>query len=160
MENYNKNEESSYIQYLDANNLYAWAMSQKLPVSNFKWVEDTSKINEKFIKNYNENSNKGYILEVDVKYPKKLHDSHSDLPFLPKRMKIDKCKKLVCNLRNKKKYVVHIKSLKQALNHELKLKRVHRIIEFNQKAWLKPYIDMNTELGKLAKDDFEKISLN
>ena len=73
MENYNKNEESSYIQYLDANNLYGWAMSQKLPVNNFKWVEDTSKINEEFIKNYNEYNKKGYILEVDVKYPKKLH---------------------------------------------------------------------------------------
>ena len=71
-------------------------------------------------------------------------------------MKIDKCKKLVCDLRNKKKYVVHIKSLKQALNHRLKLKRVHRIIEFSQNAWLKSYIDMNTELRKLAKDDFEK----
>ena len=71
-------------------------------------------------------------------------------------MKIDKCQKLVCNLHNKQKYVVHIKSLKQALNHGLKLKRVHRIIEVNQKAWLKPYIDMNTELRKLAKDDFEK----
>ena len=137
MENYYKNKESSYIQYLDANNLYGWAMSQKLPVNNFKWVEDISRINEEFIKNYNENSNKGYILKVDVKYPKKLHDSHSDLPFLPRRMKIDKCKKLVCNLHNKKKYVVHIKSLKQALNHGLKLKRVHRIIEFSQKASLK-----------------------
>ena len=102
IENYNKNEELSCIQYLDMNNLYGWAMSQKLPVNNFKWVEDTSRINEEFIKNYNENSNKGYILEVDVKYPKKLHDSQSDLPFLPKRMKIDKCKKLVCNLHNKK----------------------------------------------------------
>ena len=71
-------------------------------------------------------------------------------------MKIDKCKKLVCNLRNKKKYAVHIKSLKQALNHGLKLKRIPRIIEFSQKAWLKPYIDMNTELRKLSKDDFEK----
>ena len=71
-------------------------------------------------------------------------------------MKIDKCKKLVSNLHNKKKYVVHIKSLKQALNHGLKLKTVHRIIEFNQKAWLKPYIDMNTDLRKLAKDDFVK----
>ena len=110
MENYNKNEELPYIQYLDTNNLYDWAMSQKLPVNNFKWVEDTSKINKEFTKNYNENNNKGYILEVDVKYPKKLHDSHSDLPFLPRRMKIDKCKKLVCNLQNKKKYVVHIKS--------------------------------------------------
>ena len=71
-------------------------------------------------------------------------------------MKIDKCEKLVCNLLNKKKYVLHIKSLKQALNHGLKLKRVHRIIEFNQKAWLKPYIDMNTELRKIASNDFEK----
>ena len=156
MNNYDENEESSYIQYLDANNLYGWAMSQKLPINNFTWVEHTSKINEDFLKNYYENSKKGYILEVDVKYPKKLHDLHSDLPFLPKRIKIDKCKKLVCDLHNKKKYVVHIKSLKQALNHGLKLKKVHRIIEFNQKAWLKPYIDMNTELRKLAKDGFEK----
>ena len=131
-------------------------MSQKLPKNNFKWVEDTSRINEEFVRNYNENSNKGYVLEVDVKYPKKLPDLHSDLPFLPRRMKIDKCKKLVCNLQNKKKYVAHIKSLKQALNHRLKLKKIHRIIEFNQKAWLKPYIDMNTELRKLAKDDIEK----
>ena len=156
MNNYGENEESSYIQYLDANNLYGWAMSQKLPVNNFKWIEDTSNINEDFIKDYHENSKKGYILEVDVKYPKKLHDLHSDLPFLPRRIKIDKCKKLVCDLHNKKKYVVHIKSLKQALNYGLKLKKVHGIIEFNQKAWLKPYIDMNTELRKLVKDDFEK----
>ena len=153
MKNYDKNKESSYIQYLDANNLYGWAMSQKLPVNGFKWVNN--EINEEFIKNYDENSDKGYILEVDVKYPRKFHDLHSDLPFLPKRMKIDKCKKLVCNLRNKKKYVVHIKSL-QALNHGLKFKKVHRIFEFNQEAWLKPYIDMNTELRKLAKNDFEK----
>ena len=151
MNNYDKNKESSYIQYLDANNLYRWAMSQKLPVNKFKWIEDTSQINEDFIKNYYENSKKGYILEVDVKYPKKLHDLHSDLPFLPKTIKIDKCKKLVCDLHNKKKYVVHMKSLKQALNHGLKLKRVHRIIEFNQKAWLKSYINMNAELRKLAK---------
>ena len=160
MKNYDKNYKSSYIQYLDANNLYGWAMSQKLPVNGFKWIEDTSKINEQFIKNYDENNDKGYILEVDVKYPKKLHDLHSDLPFLPKRMKIDKCKKLVCNLQNKKKYVVHIKSLKQALNHGLKSKKIPRIIEFNQEAWLKPYIETNTELRKLAKMILKKISLN
>ena len=136
MNNYNEDEESSYIKYLDANNLYGWAMSQKLPVSNFKWFKDTSKINGDFTKNCYENSKKGYILEVDVKYPKKLHDLHSNLPFLPRRVKIDKCKKLVCDLHNKKKYVVHIKSLKQALNHGLKFKKVHRIIKFNQKAWL------------------------
>ena len=154
MKSYDESKESSYIQDLDANNLYGWAMSQKLPVNDFKWIEDTSKINKEFIKNYDENNDKGYILEVDVKYPKRLHKLHSDLPFLPKRMKIDKCKNLVCNLLNKKKYVVHIKSL----NHVLKLKKVHRIIKFNQKAWLKQYIDMNTELRKVADNDFEKDS--
>ena len=87
---------------------------------------------------------------------KKLHDIHSDLPFLPKRMNIDKCKKLVCSLLNKNKYVIHIKSLKQALNHGLKLKKIHRIIEFNQKAWLEPYIETNTELRKLADNPFDK----
>ena len=113
-------------------------------------------INEDFIKHYNENSDKGYIFEVDVKYPKRLHDLHSDLPFLSEQMEINKCKKLVCNLYDKKKYIVHINSLKQALNHGLKLKKIHRVIEFNQEAWLKPYTDMNTELRKLAKNDFEK----
>ena len=152
MKNYNKNEESSYIQYLDANNLYGWAMSQKLPVNGFKWIYN-DKINEEFIKNYNKNDKKGYILEVDIKYPKKLHDLHSDLPFLPERMEINKCKKLVCNLYNKKKYVVHVNTPKQALNHGLKLKKIHRAIEFNQKVWLKPYIDMNTELRKLARNE-------
>ena len=136
MKYYDENKESSSIQYLDVNNLYGWAMRQKLPVNDFKWIEDTSEINEEFVKNYDENNDKEYILEVDVKYPKKLHDLHSDLPFLPRRLKIDKSEKLVCNLHNKKKYVVHIKSLKQALNHGLKSKKVHRIIEFNQKAWL------------------------
>ena len=100
MKNCDKNKESSYIQYLDANNLYGWAMSQKLPVNGFKWINDVSDIDEEFIKNYDENSDKGYILQVDVQYPRKLHDLHSDLPFLPKRMKTDTCKKLVCNLRN------------------------------------------------------------
>ena len=130
-------------------------MSKKLPVNGFKWT-DNNKINEEFIKNYNGNDKKGYIFEVDVEYPKKLHELHSDLPFLPERMEINKCNKLVCNLYDKKKYVVHINSLKQALNHGLKLKKIHRIIEFNREAWLKPYIDMNTELRKLAKNDFEK----
>ena len=135
-------------------------MSKILPVNGFKWIDNNETaehvINEEFIKNYNENNNKGYILEVDVRYPKRLHELHSDLPFLSERMKSDKCNKLVCNLFNKKKYVAHIDSLKQALNHGLKLKKIYRIIEFNQEAWLKPYIDMNTELRKAAKNDFEK----
>ena len=112
-------------------------MSKKLPVNGFKWI-DKKERNEEFIKNYNENGNKGYIFEVDVKYPKKLHKLHSDLPFLPERMEINKCKKLVCNLYNKKKYVAHINTLKQALNHGLKFKKIHRVFEFNQEAWLKP----------------------
>ena len=106
IKNYNKDKEESFLQYLDANNFYGWDMSQKLPVSSFKWEKDMSKFTKEFLKNYDEDSDKGYILEVDVKYPKKLHDLHSDLPFSPERMKIDKCKKLVCNLYNKKKYVV------------------------------------------------------
>ena len=130
-------------------------MSKKLPVNGFKWL-DNDELNEKFIKNYNENDNKGYILEVDVKYPKRLHKLHSDLPFLSERMKIDKCNKLACNLFNNKKYVTHINSLKQALNHGLKFKKIHTVIEFNQKQWLKSYIDMNTELRKAARNDFEK----
>ena len=89
MQNYNNNEESSYIQYLDANNFYGWAMPKKLPVNSFKWLDTSetsdlarsNKINEDFIKNYDENNGKGYILEEDVKYPKRLHELHSDLPF-------------------------------------------------------------------------------
>ena len=168
MKSYNNNEESSYIQYLYTNNLYGWAMSKKLPTSGFKWLDtsetsalaDSNKINEEFIKNYKENNIKGYILEVDVKYPKRLHKLHSDLPFLSERMEVNKCKKLICNLFNKKKYVAHINTLKQALNHGLKFKKIHRVIEFNQESWLKPYIDMNTELRKAVKNDFEKIFLN
>ena len=119
MKNYNNNEESSYIQYLDANNLYGWAMSKKLPVNGFKWINN-KEINEDFIKNYDENNDKGYIFEVDFKYPKRLHDLHSDLPFLSEPMDINKCTKLVCNLYYKKKYVAHINTLKQASNHGLK----------------------------------------
>ena len=157
MKNYDKSKESSYIQYLDANNLYGAAMSEKLPINGFKWMNDISGINGKFVKSYDKkNSGKGYILEVDVDYPSKLHKLHSDMPFLPEKMKIDKTKKLVCNLRDKKKYVVHISILKQALNHGLKLNNAHRIIEFNQEAWLKKYIAMNTELRKKASNDFEK----
>ena len=158
MKNHNKNKESSYLEYLDANNLYGWAMSQKLPVRNFKWIEkgDISKFNEAFIKNYDENSDKGYIFEVDVKYPEKICMLHSDLAFLPERMKINKCTKLTCTIQNKENYIIHIRALKQAINHGLKLKKVHKVIEFDQEAWLKPYIDMNTDLRKQAKNDFEK----
>ena len=144
MNNHDKNEESSYLEYLDANNLYGWAMSQKLPVRNFKWIEkgDISKFNEAFIKNYDENSDKGYIVEVDVKYPEKIRMLHSDLAFLPERIKINKCTKLTCTIQNKENYIIHIRALKQAINHGLKLKKVHKVIEFDQEAWLKGYIEI------------------
>ena len=156
MNNYDKSIESSYLMYLDTNNLYGWAMSQKLPVNGFRWVEKLSKFNERLIKSYNENSDIGYFLEVDVEYPKKLFGSHKDLPFLPERKKLEKVEKLVCSIEDKEKYVIHIRALKQALNHGLVLKDVHRVIKFNQEAWLKPYVDMNTKLRKEAKNEFEK----
>ena len=133
MKNYDKNNESSYIEYLDANNLYGWAMSQKLPVNGFKWENDLSRFNERFIKNYNENSDIGYFLEVDIDYPKELFNFHKDLPFLPERKKVEKVEKLICSIEDKEKYVIHIRALKQALNHGLKLKEVYRIISLNKK---------------------------
>ena len=145
MKNYDKNKESLFLENLDANNVYGWAMSQKVPANGFKFVRKVSKIDANFIKNCDEDTDKGYILEVDVKYPNNLHDLHSDLQFLPERMKIYKCIKLVCNLYDKKTYVVYIRSLKQALNHGIILNKVHRLIQCNQETWLKAYIDMNTE---------------
>ena len=156
MNDYDRKKKPSYIQYLDANNLYGKAMTEKLPVRGFKWVNDISKIDEDFVKDYDKNDNKGYILDVDVDYPSKLQNLHSDLPFLPERMIIDNTKKLVCNLNDKKNNIVHINVLKQVLDHGLKLRNVHRVIEFEQEAWLKEYIDVNTELRKKATNDFEK----
>ena len=152
LKNYDRNNESSYLTYLDTNNLYGWAMSQKLPVNGFKWVEKLSRFNEIFIKNYNENSDIGYFLEVDIDYPKELFNLHKDLPFLPERKKVNKVEKLICSIEDKEKYVIHIRALKQALNHGLVLRKVPRVIEFNQNAWLKPYIEMNTKLRKEAKN--------
>ena len=102
MKNYDEEEESSFLEYLDANNLYGWAMSEKLSVRGFKWVSNVSRIDEDFIKSYDENGDLGFFLNADIKYPKELHDLHSDLPFLPERMKINKCNKLACNLYDKK----------------------------------------------------------
>ena len=94
MKNYDKNNESSYIEYLDANNLYGWAMSQKLPINGFKWTKNLSKFNEDFIKKYDENSNTGYFLELDIE----LLNSHKDLPFLPERKKVEKVEKRICSI--------------------------------------------------------------
>ena len=102
MKNYDKNKESSYIMYLDAKNLYGWEMSQKLPVYSFKWITNMSIFDEEFIKNYDGDSDKGCIFEVIIYYPKDLHDLHNHLPFLPERMKINKCNKLLFNSYHKK----------------------------------------------------------
>ena len=117
-------------------------MSQKLPGNNFGWIKDTSQFNENSIKDYDEESQEGYFLVVDVQYPEKLHDLHYDLPFLLGKMKIEKVEKLVANLYDKTEYVIRIRNLKQALNNGLLLKKVHKVIKFNQN----------------IKSDFEKIN--
>ena len=144
--------ESSHLQYLDANNLYGWAMSQPLPTGGFKWVD----VNSNEIFELATRTDKGYILEVDVSYPKDLHDSHNDLPFMCERMEINGVEKLVPNLWDKKNYVIHIQALDQVLQHGLRLDRIYRAIEFNQSPLLKTYIDFNTQLRTAATNDFEK----
>ena len=112
-EKFNPDENTSFLQYLDANNLYGWTMNQPLPMGGFKWVNDATP--DEIVKL----QNKDYLLEVDVKYPKELHDSHNELPFMCEKMKINRVKKLVPNLYDKKKYVIHIRALVQALKHGL-----------------------------------------
>ena len=102
---------------------------------------------------------KGHFLEVDIQYPEELLELLNYLSFLSERIKIEKVEKLVTDLHDKNEYVIHIISLKQTLNHGLVLKKVHGVIKFNQKAWLKPYVDINTELRKRTKNDFEKYFL-
>ena len=131
-------------------------MSEKLPLDGSEWVDDISEIDENFIKKYDEDSNLGYFIKADIKYPKELHNKNSNLLFLPERMKVNKCAKLVCNLYDIIDYVDHIRTLKQALNHDLKIKKIHRVSKFNQSAWLKSHIDMNTGKRKNAKNDFDK----
>ena len=142
-----------YLQYLDANNLYGWEMSQPLPTRGFKWVS----IKPSKISQLAKRKSKGYILEVDVRYLRELHDSHNDLPFMCKHMKISGVdEKLIPNLFNKKRYVIHIRALDQVLKHGLVLERIHRAIKFKQLAWMKEYIDFNTKLRTPAKNNFEK----
>ena len=154
---------TNYLQYLDANNLYGWAMSQPLPTGEFKWVDiENIKGGARELKRTidvmvrNSNRGYGYVLEVDVKYPRESHDHHNDLPFMCERITVNVVEKLVPNLHDKKKYVIHVKALKQALDHGLVLERIHRVIQFKQSAWMKEYIDFNTRLRMVAKNDFEK----
>ena len=112
MKNYDRNKESSYLAHLDANNLYGQAMFQKLPVNGFKWVKNLSKFNQDFIKEYDEDSNTRYFLEVDVECPKMLINSNKDLTFLPERKKVEEVEKIICGIEDQEKYVIHIKALK------------------------------------------------
>ena len=150
-------KDSSYLQYLDENSLYSWAMSQPLPTGEFNWVDPSQLASEK-VNSYANCDKEGYLLEVDVKYPKELHDLHNDLPFMCEKMKINGVEKLVPILYNKRNYIIHIRALDQTLKHGLILENVHHAIEFNQSAWLATYtyIDHNTQLRTEAKNDFEK----
>ena len=142
-----KKDPSKYIAYLDANNLYGWAMSKPLPTHGFKWM--------------NENELETWelypcILEVDLEYPRSLHDLHSDYPLAPERVEVNKVDKLIPNLRDKKKYVIHYENLKQYFSLGLKLTRIHRGIKFKESRWLEKYIALNTDLRTAAKNEFEK----
>ena len=180
---YDKTKKSALLQYLDANNLYGYAIDQKLPLDGYEWA-DVSIFTDDFVKNYDVNGDKGYLLEVGVEYPIEMRSAHKDLPFLPER-KVKSTKshsscefdeitrahrkvyktfninpepdnKLIASVRDKNKYVLYTSTLKQALCHGLRLSKVYRVIEFNQSDWLKPYIDMNTNFRSVAKNDFEK----
>ena len=152
---FNKNKPSKYLMYLDANNLYGCAMSEKLPTHGFKWL--TGGEIEKIYENRHNLNKMPCILEVDLEYPKNLHDLHNDYPLCPEKVK---CKngveKLIPNLRDKEKYVIHYKNLIQCLNMGLKIKHIHRGIRFVESEWMKPYIDKNTNLRAKAKNNFEK----
>ena len=128
---------------------------QCIPYSNFKWVKETDKIN---ILNVPDESEIGNVLEVDIEYPQNLHDEDRDLPFMPVNKSVNNTKqtKLVATLENKEKYICHYVYLKQAINHGLKVTKIHRILQFSQKPWLKPYIHLNTIKRQDAKNDFEK----
>ena len=176
-EEYDETKPSSYLSYLDANNLYGLAMCKKLPYDDFKW--HFNRMDEKKVMKYNDEDDTGYILEVDLEYPKEIHDLHKDYPLAPEVMSVsenmlsevqkdihklfynkeatdEKTNKLILNVMDKKKYVLHISTLKFYLQHGLILKKVHRAISFKQAHFLKPYIDFNTEKRKNAKTEFEK----
>ena len=152
---FNKNKPSKYLMNMDENNLYGCGMSMKLPTHGFKWL--TGGEMEKIYENRHNLNKMPCILEVDLEYPENLHDLHNDYPLCPEKVK---CKngveKLIPNLRDKTKYVLHYKNLIQCLDMGLKIKHIHRGIKFVESEWMKPYIDKNTNLRAKAKNNFEK----
>ena len=150
-EKFDNSKEFTFLEYLDANNLYGWAMSKYLPYAGFRW--GSTDLN---VLNIPDDSPKGYILEVDLSYPKALHDLHSDLPLAPEnKIGNEKIPKLLTTLYDKEKYVVHYTTLKQYLQQGLKLEKINKVLEFNQSDWLKVHIDFNTALRTKATNDFE-----
>ena len=161
MKNYNPEKKSSFIQYLDANNLYGWAMSQNLPTHGFKWMKDITleNVNEILDKTNHSMSNtvkEGYIFEVDLEYPPHLWETHNDYPLAPEIMKVNGVEKLICHFKTRKNYVIHYRTLRQCLELGMKITAVHRGISFYQSPWMEPYIRKNTELRKCASNNFEK----
>ena len=161
MKDYNPDHKSTFIQYLDANNLYGWAMSQNLPTHGFKWMNNITKekvmeILEKTNHSMSNKGKKGYMFEVDLEYPYNLWDKHNDYPLAPELMKVNGVEKLVCHFKPRKNYVIHYRTLRQCLELGMKLKAVHRGISFYQSPWMEPYIRKNTELRKCAANNFEK----
>ena len=154
MKDFDESKPSTFIQYLDANNLYGWAMTQKLPTGGFKWIDDDKPKVPKLLEK--KDTNNGFIFEVDLDYPSSLWDSHNDYPLAPEKIKIDKIDKLICSFLPKKHYVLHYRNLKQYLEEGMILKKVHRGIKFKQSPWMEPYIRKNTDLRKEAKNAFEK----
>ena len=157
MKNFNRNKPSKFLEYLDANNLYGAAMCMKLPTHGFKWLtckELENMFNNQVVEVWEKTP---CILEVDLEYPKELHDLHNDYPFCPERVKCgNRVEKLIPNLRDKTMYVIHYRNLIQCLKAGMKLKKIHRGIKFEESDWLKPYIEKNTNLRAKAKNNFEK----
>ena len=161
MKSYNPDEESTFIQYLDANNLYGWAMSQSLPTHGFKWMrnltkETLMKILEKVNHSMSNRGRKGYIFEVDLEYPSFLWEKHNDYPLAPEKLIVNGVEKLICHFKPRKNYVVHYRNLRQYLEMGMRITAVHRGISFYQRPWMEQYIRKNTELRKTAANSFEK----
>ena len=146
-EKFDPSQPSKFITYLDANNLYGWAMMKPLPVGDFKWMEG------KELENWKDTP---CILEVNLEYPKKLHDLRNDYPLAPERLKIKNVEKLIPNLWDKEKYIVHHESLKLYEELGLKVTKIHRGIKFREEPWMKSYIELNTRLRANGKNYFEK----